>query len=133
MEFEQKIEINIFDFFKCGIELTFENTDDIEGLNKNYYELTTFGLCNKEIILGQLSSGDDLRSHRRLRSRGKVLRGAARNAASSPNARPAQDCGVGRRAEKHHKRSSGASRKSGGVSGGGHKNRNEGAQVEKTA
>jgi hypothetical protein len=34
---------------ESGIELTFENTNDIEKLNKNYYELTTFGLYNKEI------------------------------------------------------------------------------------
>jgi hypothetical protein len=35
---------------ESGIELTFENNNDIENLNKNYYELTTFGLYNKEIL-----------------------------------------------------------------------------------
>jgi hypothetical protein len=35
---------------ESGIELTFENNNDIENLNKNHYELTTFGLFNKEIV-----------------------------------------------------------------------------------
>ncbi|MDR1198663.1 MAG: hypothetical protein LBK94_06580 [Prevotellaceae bacterium] len=35
---------------ESGVELTFENINDIENLNKNHYELTTFGLYNKEIL-----------------------------------------------------------------------------------
>jgi hypothetical protein len=35
---------------KSGVELTFDNINEIENLNKNNYELTSFGLMNKELI-----------------------------------------------------------------------------------
>jgi hypothetical protein len=41
--------LNIKLKLESGIEMTFENCDDIENLNKNNFELTSFGLHNMEL------------------------------------------------------------------------------------